>query len=82
MPGSATPDLATRAWSFEAFDRAVRAEMERRERAAHLPTLSGVLKRYKCKTIGALAAKLGLMFAPKLGRPSANGNGREPRRRL
>lgn len=90
---SDAPAGATRSWSFEAFDRAVRAEMARiavdgvmpstgrwdRGRKEPLPSLAGVMKRYGCPNLPALADKLGLTFEPKPGRP---GNGHEPRRRL
>ena len=63
---------ASRSWSFEEFDAAVRAEIKRlgrngelptgtiwnRERSEELPTLTGVMRRYGCKNMAEFEEKL------------------------
>lgn len=74
---------ASRSMAFEEYDRLVRAEMKRlstggvmpaisawdRARDPRLPTMAAVVRRYKCKNIPELAAKLGL--APARPAPAA-----------
>lgn len=63
---------ASRTWSFEQFDAAVRAEIRRlgqngnlptgsiwdRERSPDLPSLTGVMRRYGCKNMAEFEEKL------------------------
>jgi hypothetical protein len=66
---------SSRSWSFDEFDQRVRACMSRlshqgvipshkhwdQHRDKELPTLTGVVKRYKCKNRVELAQKLGYL---------------------
>lgn len=74
---------ASRNWSFEKFDSHVRAELKRlgcngelptgtvwdHERSPDLPTLTGVLRRYRCKNMAEFKEKLA--FQPSTAQ---NGN--------
>lgn len=88
----------SRHWSFEEYDRRVRAEMERlatdgiipshscwdREKSPELPTLQAVIFRYRCKNTDELAAKLGLLprGAVPTSAPAPANDKHEPRRSL
>lgn len=87
QPRSRRKMPASRSWSFEKFDDAVRAEIKRlgrngelptgtiwdRERSEELPTLTGVMRRYGCKNMVEFEEKLQAAPAASVRNDNLNG---------